>query len=151
MTQFMGTHTSRIDAKGRVSIPAPFRAALRLINETAEMVLRPSHRHGCIEGWPKAAFDELAKPMQRLDTFSDDEDDLAYTIYAESAAAKPDPEGRLVLAADLSRHAHLVDAVAFVGLGRKFEIWEPAALAIRRGEALARTRARNLTLPAAAP
>ena len=59
MTQFMGTFTSRLDAKGRVSIPAPFRAALREASEAGELVLRPSHKHTSIEAWPKAAFEAL--------------------------------------------------------------------------------------------
>ena len=147
----MGTLTSRLDAKGRVSIPAPFRAELRAVAEAPSLILRPSHRHPCIEGWPKAAFDELSKPMQRLNIFGDDEDDLAHALYADALPARPDSEGRLVLPAELVRHAALTDAVSFVGLGRKFEIWEPAAYATRRADALARTRARNLTLPANAP
>lgn len=155
MTQFMGTHTNRLDAKGRVSIPAPFRAALKNggdEDDAARLVLRPSHKQPCIEGWPAAAFAALAAPMQRLDIFSDDQDDLAFTLYADAAPLEPDREGRIVLPAELAFHAGLGDSVAFVGLGEKFEIWEPAALERRRAEARARTAARNLTLsPRPAP
>ena len=47
MSQFFGRHTNRLDAKGRVSIPASFRAALRRANEGdgGALVLRPSHKH----------------------------------------------------------------------------------------------------------
>jgi len=148
MTHFMGTLTSRLDAKGRVSIPAQFRAGLREAGDTVDLVLRPSHKHPSIEAWPKAAFDALAKPMSLLDVFSDEEDDLAFMIYAGSIPMKPDGEGRLVLPEALVRHAGITDQVAFVGLGKKFEIWEPAAQAARYQQALARGLARNLTLPA---
>ncbi|MCW3475885.1 division/cell wall cluster transcriptional repressor MraZ [Limobrevibacterium gyesilva] len=156
MTQFLGTHVNRLDAKGRVSIPAPFRAALRNGGPKTDdvrdqnglrLILRPSHKQPSIEGWPAAAFDELDAPMQRLDMFSDDQDDLAFALYADAAALEPDKEGRIVLPADLAAHAGLGEAVVFVGLGRKFEIWEPAALERRRAEARARTKARGLTLP----
>jgi MraZ protein len=156
MTQFLGTHVNRLDAKGRVSIPAPFRAALRNGNgrgaddagaAAGRVILRPSHKQPSIEGWPPAVFDQLDAPMQRLDIFSDDQDDLAFTLYADAASMEPDKEGRIVLPADLAGHAGLRETVVFVGLGRKFEIWEPTALERRREEARARTRARGLTLP----
>ena len=71
MSQFLGTHTNRLDAKGRVSIPAPFRAALRPAAEGAPLVLRPSHKHPCVEGWPAAAFQALAAPLDELDMFGE--------------------------------------------------------------------------------
>jgi MraZ protein len=148
MTQFLGTHTNRLDAKGRVSIPAPFRTALKAAPADAPgLILRPSHKQRCIEGWPVAAFNELDAPMKRLDVFSDDQDDLAFTLYAEAASVEPDRDGRIVLPSDLATHAGLGEEVVFVGLGRKFEIWEATALAQRRAEAHARARARALTLP----
>jgi MraZ protein len=131
-----------------VSIPAQFRAVLREGAETGELVLRPSHKYASIEAWPKAAFEALAKPMSLLDVFSDEEDDLSFMIYAGSVPARPDGEGRLVLPEALVAHAHLSEQVSFVGLGKRFEIWEPAALAERYGQALQRGLARNLTLPA---
>lgn len=145
----MGTHINRLDAKGRVSIPAPFRAALRPADAAARgrLILRPSHKQLAIEGWPPAAFDALEAPMQRLDVFSDEQDDLAFTLYAEAAEVDPDGDGRIVLPAELISHAGLAGNVAFVGLGRKFEIWAPAALERRRAEARMRTLARGLTLP----
>ena len=61
MTHFLGTHQNRLDAKGRVSVPAPFRAALRRRwrhrnGNGTHLVLRPSHQHPCIEAWPAAEF-----------------------------------------------------------------------------------------------
>ncbi len=151
----MGTHTNRLDAKGRVSIPAPFRTALKHAPareaDAVRIILRPSHKQPCIEGWPADAFAALEAPMQRLDLFSDDQDDLAFTLYADAAALEPDREGRIVLPPELATHAHLGDSVAFVGLGRKFEIWEPQALERRRADARARSLARSLTLPGMAP
>jgi len=130
MTQFLGTAIKGAEA------------------EVAKLILRPSHKQPCIEGWPAAAFNELDAPMQRLDVFSNDQDDLAFTLYADAAPLEPDKEGRIVLPAELAAHAGLADAVVFVGLGRKFEIWETGRLELRRAEARARTLARQLTLPA---
>jgi MraZ protein len=148
MTQFLGTHTNRLDAKGRVSIPAPFRAALRPDGGgPAALVLRPSHKHPCIEGWPEAVFHALAKPLDALDIFSEAHDDLAAALYADAYPLEADREGRIILPESLVEHAGLSDTVVFMGLGKTFQIWEPAAAERRRAEARERARTRALTLP----
>jgi MraZ protein len=155
MTQFLGTHQNRLDAKGRVSVPAPFRAALRLSAGDGEadaangaaIVLRPSHNHACIEAWPAAAFHRLAMPLDKLDMFSEAHDDLAAALYADAYPVEADKEGRIVLPETLAAHAGLTDSVVFMGLGRTFQIWEPAAAERRRAQARDRARAHGLTLP----
>lgn len=150
MTQFMGSHHNRLDAKGRVSIPASFRSKLKEASpdgDTANLVLRPSHRHGCIEGWPAADFHEIGAGMERLDVFSEAQDDLTFAFYADAAELTADKDGRIILPETLTLHAGLADAVVFVGLRDHFEIWEPTAAARRREEAHERARARGFTLP----
>ena len=151
MTQFMGTYQNRLDAKGRVSIPAPFRNLLKNDDGVVEVVQRPSHKHPCIEGWPSAMFDALSAPLKTFDMFSDEQDDLAITLFADSFPVEPDKEGRIVLLESLRKHAGLADGVTFMGRDGFFEIWEPAAAERRRAEARARVRERGLTLPASAP
>ena len=148
MTRFMGTHQNKLDAKGRVSVPATFRAALKTQEapEGGQLVLRPSHQHPCIEAWPAAEFDALARPLQRLDLFSPEHDDMAATLYADAFSVEADREGRIVLPDDLVEYAGLTDAVVFMGLGRIFQIWEPSAAARRRSEARMRAREHGLTL-----
>lgn len=148
MSHFLGTHQNRLDAKGRVSVPAAFRTALRALQEGGPLVLRPSHTHPCIEGWPGPAFDALATPLDRLDVFSEARDDMAAALYADAYPVEPDREGRIVLPEALVAHAGLGDMVVFMGLGRIFQIWEPAAAQARRDQARDRTRSRAVTLPA---
>jgi MraZ protein len=151
MTQFVGTHQNRLDAKGRVSIPAPFRSALKSDSgANAALVLRPSHKHPCIEGWPVAVFQSLATPLEKLDLFSEEHDDLAAALYADAYPLESDKEGRIVLPDTLLAHAKVTDTVVFMGLGRTFQIWEPEAAERRRAEARERARARGLTLPGGA-
>ena len=151
MSQFLGTHQNRLDAKGRVSVPAPFRTVLRAANgESGGLVLRPSHQHRGIEAWPVAAFQALATPLDRLDVFSQAHEDLAAALYADAFPMEADKEGRIILPETLVAHAGLTDAVTFVGMGRIFQIWEPAAATRRREEARERARLRDLTLGQAA-
>lgn len=155
MSHFLGTHQNRLDSKGRVSVPAPFRIALRTpgsepgLND-ASLVLRPSHKHTCIEAWPSSVFNELATPLKAMDLFGEDADDLRTALYADAWPVEPDKEGRIVLPDSLVQYAGLTDAVVFMGLGRQFQIWEPAAAARRTAVARERARSRSLTLPGSA-
>ena len=147
MTHFLGTHQSRLDAKGRVSVPAPFRAALKAQSDIATMILRPSHQLACIEAWPIAVFEALAAPLDRFDVFSDAQNDLATALYADATPLEADKEGRIVLPERLLRHAGIADTMEFMGIGKIFQIWHPEAAERRRTEARERVRSGNLTLP----
>jgi MraZ protein len=154
MTHFLGTHQNRLDAKGRVSVPAPFRAALKARGDAngngTHLVLRPSHQHPCIEAWPAEVFEALSEKLNKLDVFSPRHDDLTTSLYADAFPVEADKEGRVVLPDDLVAYAGLTDAVVFMGLGRTFQIWEPAAAERRRAEARERAREHGFTLPAGA-
>lgn len=149
MSQFLGTHQNRLDAKGRVSVPALFRAALKSLDGSTGLILRPSHKQSCIEAWPQAVFADLAKPMSGLDLFSESHDDMAAALYADAYPIETDKDGRILLPDSLVSHAGLSDSVVFLGMGPIFHIWEPAAAEIFRAAARERARARALTLPAA--
>ncbi len=147
----MGTHQNRLDAKGRVSIPAAFRAALRdTVTEHPDaevataVVLRPSHKYPCIECWPVAKFAALASTLDKLDPMSDEYADLSSSIYSDSVRVEADKEGRILLGADMVASAGLTGQVAFMGLGDTFQIWDPQAAERRRAEARAGTRQREL-------
>jgi MraZ protein len=150
MTQFVGTHQNRLDAKGRVSIPAPLRTPIKNAEGIVSLVLRPSHKHACIECWPPEVFEALSAPLQKLDMFSEEQDDLAATLFADAYPVDSDKEGRIIVPEVLKHHAGLIEGVVFMGLGRTFQIWEPAAAERRRAEARERVRARGLTLPGSA-
>jgi MraZ protein len=151
MRQFLGTHQNKRDAKGRVSVPAPFRAILKAQSETESisLVLRRSHKHPCIEAWPTPVFEALAEPLERLDLFSPQHDDMAATLYADAFQVEADKEGRIVLPDELVSYAGLQDAVTFMGLGRTFQIWHPAGAERRLSDAREQTRERGFTLPGA--
>src|SRR5947209_28431 len=75
MSQFLGTHQTRLDSKNRTSVPSAFRTALRNGDEraAAALILRPSHKHACIEAWPAEAFHAFANPLSAMEIFADDE------------------------------------------------------------------------------
>jgi len=152
MTQFLGTYQNKLDSKGRVSVPAPFRAGLRTLSNGVDatvgvpVILRQSHQYPCIEAWSQKAFESLAQPLSDYDQFSQEHDDFAMALYADAFSIETDKDGRIVLPDELARHARLEDLVTFVGMGRSFQIWEPQAAERRRMEARERARDQRLTL-----
>jgi MraZ protein len=150
VSHFTGTFRARIDRKGRVSVPAPFRAALARLNPP-DLVLRPSHKAACIEGWPQPMLDAAQASLGRMDLFSATADDLAAVLFADVVQATPDAEGRISVPDDLLAHAGLArdTDVSFIGLGTTFHVWEPAAARAWLAEARARVQAANLTVPRA--
>ncbi len=146
MALFLSTYTNKIDKKGRVSVPAPFRSAL---GEQAHkgVVLFSSNQHRCIEGFDWAKMEEISARMDHYDLFSDDQDDLATTIFGQSIQLLFDSEGRITLPADLIAAADITDKATFVGLGRKFQIWCPEIFADRKEQARSAVKERKLTIP----
>jgi MraZ protein len=144
--QFLGSHQNRLDAKGRVSVPAPFRATLRQAPDgtsngaAGQLILRPSTFHACIEAWPPTRFAALEAPLAQLSLLSAEHQDLATSIYADAFPVDVDKEGRILIPENLVAHAGLTEAVLFMGVGPTFQIWEPAAAERRRAEARIRSR-----------
>ena len=91
-----------------------------------------------------------AGPRRRLDAFdlfSSEQDDLATAIFGDSIQLPFDGEGRIVLPPALVGFAGLSEQAAFIGLGAKFQIWDPDMFERRKAEARERVKTQGLTLP----
>lgn len=152
MTLFLSTYANKVDRKGRVSVPASFRAALAAqscAGSSPGVVLFRSSTHDCLEGFAFAAMEELASRLDHYDLFSNAQDDLATTIFAEAVQCPFDADGRIVIPDHLLKHAGIDEQAMFVGLGRKFQIWNAAAYEKRREQARREVKDKALTLPRA--
>ncbi|MBT4750226.1 MAG: division/cell wall cluster transcriptional repressor MraZ [Rhodospirillaceae bacterium] len=145
MAALFGRHVNKIDRKGRVSVPKPFRDAMTDQQFTGVHVF-PSFKYAAIEALTEAFFNRVVGSLDNLDLFSDDQDDLA-TIVENTHALPYDTEGRVILPKSLLEHANLTSEAAFVGRGGRFLIWEPGAYDRQRNRAFERARARGATLP----
>lgn len=146
MALFLSTFTNKVDKKGRVSVPATFRAALGE-QQHQGIVLFRSGQLNCLEGFDWAKMDEISDRLEHFDLFSSDQDDLATTVFGESVQLLFDGDGRIVLPLSLMESAQIVDAATFVGLGKKFQIWQPGLFEKRKEEARNRVRDKGLTIP----
>jgi MraZ protein len=91
-------------------------------------------------------MERLDQGVSDFDMFSDEHDDLAFSIFADSHQLPFDGEGRVVLPAPLIEITGIDARAAFVGKGQTFQILEPEALQRRKAEARARARDQKLTL-----
>ncbi len=139
MDRFVSTYTMRLDAKGRVSIPAPFRAVLA--RDGAEgLYCHPSLAEPALDAGGNRLLGEIEALIERYPPYSEEREELAAALYGTSETLRVDPEGRVVLSETLKAHASITDQVAFVGLGHKFRIWEPERLKVHLTEATQRVR-----------
>ncbi|MBM3532329.1 MAG: division/cell wall cluster transcriptional repressor MraZ [Alphaproteobacteria bacterium] len=149
MGLFLSRFVNKIDKKGRVSVPAPFRASLS-DQSFAGIVVYPHPKLPALEGCGYDRIQKMVEGHDRLDQFSDQRDDLG-SIFAVSHQLAFDPEGRVMLPEDLLRYAGISEQAVFAGFGSTFQIWEPQAIDRHLSEARDRIRIQKTTLPASRP
>jgi MraZ protein len=139
MDEFVSTFTNRLDAKGRVSIPAPFRSVLA-VDGFDGIYCCPTLDRQAIDAGGNRFRDIIRASLANFEPFSEDHEYLSTTLIGESEILKYDREGRVVLTDTIREHAGIGDRVTFVGQGYKFQIWEPERFAAYREEAKNRLR-----------
>ena len=141
MERFVSNVTLRLDSKGRVSIPASFRSVLAR-DGFAGLYCYPALDRPAIDAGGNALMAEIEALIARYAPFSDAREQLALALFGTSETLKIDGEGRIALTDTLKSHAGIASEVAFVGLGHKFQIWEPGRF--RRAFAEATQKVRTL-------
>jgi len=124
MTRFVSNFTLRLDSKGRVSIPASFRSVLGRDGFDG-LYCYPALDRPAIDAGGNALMTEIEALIVRYAPFSEEREQFVLSLYGTSETVKIDGEGRVMLSEPLKTHAGITDQVAFVGLGHKFQIWEP--------------------------
>jgi MraZ protein len=139
---FITTFPGTLDAKGRVCIPAAWRAILTAQGTPGVYVL-PSFIDPALDCFGQTLLDETATRLAAQDPFlSPAFDDEATTLISRTHILAPDENGRVVLPDALIAHAALKDRVLFAGKVKKFQIWDAERYAALEAEAVARMRAR---------
>ena len=125
MGTFSSTVTNKLDAKGRVSIPAAFREVLAA--QGMEAVWCIAGVDECaIDGFGKAMVDDHERRHAEKDALLDrDYEALSQLLHGEAHVLTWDEDGRVRLPDPLIQLAHIEERVLFVGLGRKFQMWDP--------------------------
>jgi len=125
LTEFVGKFLNKIDKKGRVSVPALWRPKL-FGKEFSGIVVQNADNYSAIDGYSQ-------KYLERYQDWLDSKDPLLETNEFEatlifgSSMLPFDQEGRVLLPDHLRKASSLNIEALFVGMGRKFRIWEPSA------------------------
>ncbi len=146
MDSFIFTYRNRIDAKGRISVPAPFRAVLAKQGSDGSLFLGPDLAAAATYGaralvaGGSTYLEGISARINELPEFSVQRADLEDTLMGSLMQAQWDSEGRIVLSQALLEHCGLSapGEAVFLGRGRNFQIWEPNAWAER--DAVAKSR-----------
>ena len=140
---FVSTVVNRLDAKGRVSVPAPFRQILAQQNLQGVYCI-PSFALPALEAFGETMLAQTQERLAKYDPlFNREYDDEAYAVLGRSQFLKFDDDGRVTLPADLIQHAGITERVAFIGLGVKFQIWDPVRFENDQKDLIDRARARR--------
>jgi MraZ protein len=145
MDEFVSNYTNRLDAKGRVSIPAPFRSVL-VRDGFDGLYCCPTLDRQAVDAGGNRLRNQIRESLAGFEAFSEDHEYLSTTLIGESEILKIDQDGRVVLSDAIKEHAGIADRVSFVGQGYKFQIWEPERFATYREEAKNRVRSLRKSL-----
>ena len=124
---FVSQFTNKLDAKGRVSVPASYRQALATQGIEGFYCLK-SAGHRSLTGYGRSMLDALGEKLKAHHPGS--RDYLVLATYASQATLLSfDDEGRVRLPDELIAYAGLKDRVLFNGAIDIFEIWDPEIFA----------------------
>lgn len=144
MAVFLSSFVNKIDKKGRVSVPAPFRAALG--TDTSGIVVFRSLHHEALDGCSIAHLELLSQSLEKQDLPPDVFELIETTIFGGAVQLPFDGEGRISLPQNLIAGVGIEGEVAFVGRRKTFQIWNPAKLAVHEDEARSMARAKDISL-----
>jgi MraZ protein len=138
--EFVGNFTSRLDAKGRVSIPASFRAVLARDGYEGLYVHPALEADDVLDCGGHALRHKIHDLLGQLSPYSEEHSMFSMVLLGTSENLKIDTEGRVILSESAKAHAKISAEVTFVGLGFKFQIWEPGRFFAHLPEARSQLR-----------
>jgi MraZ protein len=118
---FLGTHTPRLDDKGRLILPAKFR------DELAEGLVITKGQERCLYIWPIAEFARIADSLRTAPVTQKGPRDFMRVLYAGASDEVPDKQGRITLPPALRAYAGLDRECVVIGANSRVEVWDAAA------------------------
>ncbi len=139
MDRFVSQYTNKLDAKGRVSIPAPYRGLLAK-DGFEGLYMHPTLDFPALDCGGHALLAEIDGLLDKLPHYSEERDFFSTALLGASQIVRMDAEGRFVLTDMIRDTAGITDTVTFVGQGHKFQLWEPSRFQAHYSESRERLR-----------
>ena len=130
--RFRGESLHKVDLKGRVSVPAPFRRVLEDGDPEFKTGSNPNFvivyggvKTPCLEAYTMKSISTVDQLISKLPRFSREREILERFINTQSIYIQLDENGRIVLPPKLKAFIGLEGEAIFAGMGEKVQIWEP--------------------------
>ncbi|MGJ3227594.1 division/cell wall cluster transcriptional repressor MraZ [Micromonospora aurantiaca (nom. illeg.)] len=118
---FLGTHTPRLDDKGRLILPAKFR------DELAGGVVITKGQERCLYVFPMPEFQRIADQLRAQPMTSKAARAYSRVFFASAHDEVPDKQGRVTIPGHLRSYAALDRDLVVIGASTRVEIWDKAA------------------------
>ncbi|KOA55046.1 MraZ family transcriptional regulator [Bifidobacterium animalis subsp. animalis ATCC 27672] len=117
----LGTYNPKIDAKGRMAIPAKMRAQL------GEGMVMARGQERCVYLLPQSEFRRIAAQIQRVSVGNKAARQYLRVFLSGAVDQDTDKQGRVVVPQMLREYADLGDDIVVIGVGTRAEIWNRKA------------------------
>ena len=118
---FLGTHTPRLDEKGRLALPARFRPEL----EGGLVICKGQDR--CLFVFPVTEFSRFTDALRSAPVTDRRVRDYGRVLFASASNETPDSQGRITVPAPLRQYAGLTKDCVVIGANSRIEVWDAAA------------------------
>ena len=123
MSDFIGRYLNKVDKKGRVSVPAVWRPKL-IGKDFSGIIAQGSLSEQTIDAYPRDYLELLQNKLDANDPLLE-ENEYESTVIFGGAILSFDNEGRVILSETLRSEIDITSEALFVGMGRRFRIWNP--------------------------
>jgi MraZ protein len=145
-----GFNTVSLDAKGRLSIPARYRADFKLQNQP-KIVITKDPQYPSLKVYPGKEWVDISSKLESLQGLDPIVRNIQWTILGNAYESELDINGRMLLRipGDLQKYAEIEDQkqIALVGMGNKFEIWNTKSWEMRQTGGSLSTEILDVVLP----
>ncbi|MFI8632273.1 division/cell wall cluster transcriptional repressor MraZ [Microbacterium sp. NPDC077663] len=117
----LGTHTPKLDDKGRVILPAKFRDDLG----PGVVITRGQER--CLYVFSSAEFERVYERIREAPLTNKQARDFQRMFLSGASAEKPDSQNRITIPPHLRTYAALDRELVVTGVGAHAEIWNADA------------------------
>ena len=123
MNSIIGTYECKVDAKGRLLIPAPFKKQLSATLQDG-FVLKRSVFQPCLELYPMAEWNLMMNKINKLNRFVKKNNDFIRRFTAGVKVVEIDALGRLLVPKDLVAFASISKDLVLSSAVNIVEIWD---------------------------
>ncbi|RLD25068.1 MAG: division/cell wall cluster transcriptional repressor MraZ [Bacteroidetes bacterium] len=123
MAFFTSEYTCKLDAKGRLVLPAKMKANLPEA-ASSELFMREGFEP-CLELYPLIEYKKIYSKIAGLNEFNAEYRKLQRNFFRGSTTVELDSAGRLLIPKPMLQYANLDKEIVVVGMGNRMEIWNP--------------------------